>query len=125
MQQFIMLGHVQAFLTGLKLLGFKLDTAKTFKRYAIAILGPYLTFSVGFYLCTMSFLFTAWFFVPVAMVECAAALATIMVTVFVNRRLKTAKASLSEGADGRCMTEVKAFVDPAGVVSSIQDSESL
>ena len=107
MQQFIMLGHVQAFLTGLKVIGFELDVKVAFKRYAIASLGPYLLLPFAYYLFTMSSLFTAWFFVPVAVFEYAGAIATFKVASFVHRRLKASSNFLSNEGDGRCMVEVK------------------
>jgi hypothetical protein len=107
MQQFIMLGHVQAFLTGLKVAGFELDVKVAFKRYAIASLGPYLLFSFAYYLCTMSSLFMAWFFVPVVVFGYAGAIATFKVASFVHRRLKASSNALSNEGDGRRMVEVK------------------
>ena len=107
MQQFIMLGHVQAFLTGLKVFGFELDVKVAFKRYAIASLGPYLILPFAYYVFTMSSLFTSWFVAPVAVFEYAGAIATFKVASCVHRRLKASSNALSNEGDGRCMVEVK------------------
>ena len=122
MQHFIMLGHIQAFLTGLKITGLELDVKAVFKHYAIASLGSYLLFSFAYYLFTVSFLFTAWFFVPLAVFEYAGAIATFKVASFVHRRIQALSSSLSNEGDGRCMVEVKSI--STGFLSYVQDSKS-
>ena len=52
-----MLSLVHAILTALVVAGVNLDPRAWLLRYAVAVLGPYFTFGMGYFLVTLSFVF--------------------------------------------------------------------
>ena len=64
-----------------------------FRRYTIVFFGPCLLFTFAYYVFTMSCLFTAWFFVPIAVFEYIGAIATFKVVSLVNQSIHTRRQS--------------------------------
>ena len=87
-QLFIMLAHVQALVTGLTVGGFEVNPTDVFRRYAIASLGPYLLLGAGYFVVTLSGLFAAWLFLPVALFAAVFVVLTSKAALVVRRAVE-------------------------------------
>ena len=87
-QLFIMLAHVQALVTGLRVGGFDVDPEAVFRRYAIASLGPYLLLGAAYFVVTLSGLFAAWLFLPVALFGAFFVVLTFKAGLVARRRVE-------------------------------------
>ena len=73
-QLMAMLGQVHAILTALHTAEFfQVDPRVWLRRYAVAKLGPYFTLVFGFFVCTLSFVFSYVFYLPLFMLSAALA----------------------------------------------------
>ena len=82
-----MLAHVQALVTGLTVGGFEVNPSDVFRRYAIASLGPYLM-AAGYFVVTLSGLFAAWLFLPVALFAAVIVVLTSKAALVVRRAVE-------------------------------------
>ena len=73
-QLMAMLGQVHAILTALHTAEFfPVDPRAWLQRYEVAVLGPYFTLVFGFFVCTLSFVFSYVFFLPLFLLSAALA----------------------------------------------------
>ena len=106
-QLFIMLAHVQALVTGLTVGGFEVNPTDVFRRYAIASLGPYLLLGAGYFVVTLSGLFAAWLFLPVALFAGVFVVLTSKAALVVRRAVEAEQMDCSAFMD--CSSECEAF----------------